>query len=199
MARDVGCKRRSATKMIGALIACVAAATAVPFGAHADWTATVTPASGGQQLAPVLVSARQDCRGLKPTGRDKIGSPYVINGVRYVPRRQPGYDATGEASFYGDGFHGRPTANGETYDQLSMTAAHPTLPMPSFVRVENLANGREVILRVNNRGPFKRGRIIDVSVQAAKRLGFHHRGLTRVRVQVVSRAEARRLTGCPQI
>lgn len=118
----------------------------------------------------------------------KIGAPYTVAGITYVPAEDPSYDRIGRASWYGAGFHGRPTANGETYDQDALVAAHPTLPMPSYVLVTNLRNGRTVMLRVNNRGPFKEGRIIDVSRRAAHELGFAAQGLTEVRVRYAGRA-----------
>lgn len=109
-------------------------------------------------------------------------------GVRYVPRDQPNYDATGIASWYGRDFHGRLTANGEIYDMDAMTGAHPTLPLPSMVRVTNLENGRSAIVRINDRGPYKRGRIIDLSARAATRLDIVRRGTARVRVQYIGPA-----------
>jgi len=124
----------------------------------------------------------------KPEPIYKVGQPYKIGNVWYHPREQPEYDKTGIASWYGKKFHGLTTANGENYDMNTMTAAHPTLPMPSLVRVTNLENGRSTILRVNDRGPFKNNRIIDVSRQAANMLGFRERGLAKVRVQYLGRA-----------
>jgi rare lipoprotein A len=120
----------------------------------------------------------------------KVGSPYMINGVTYHPREDLGYRRTGIASYYGGerrgvDFHGRPTANGEIYDMYGMTAAHPTLPMPSVVNVTNLENGRSLVLRVNDRGPFHDDRLIDVSRLAARELGFEHKGTARVRVEVL--------------
>lgn len=120
-----------------------------------------------------------------------VGKPYRVNGVWYVPTEDRGYDRVGLASWYGPGFNGSRTANGERYDRRRMTAAHPTLPMPVLVRVTNLENGRSTVLRVNDRGPFIPGRIIDVSEAAAKALGFRNNGLARVRVQYVSRADGR--------
>jgi rare lipoprotein A len=121
-------------------------------------------------------------------GPSKVGKPYVIAGRTYVPRHDPTYDRTGVGSWYGPGFHGRKTANGETYDQHAMTAAHPTLPLNTFVRVTNLENGRSAMVRINDRGPFVHGRIIDLSRAAAERLGYAGNGLARVRVQVVHTA-----------
>src|SRR5581483_2533329 len=108
----------------------------------------------------------------------KIGAPYEVNGVWYTPRADYSYDATGIASWYGGAFNGRLTANGEIYDLNRLTAAHTTLPMPSIVEVTNLRNGRTLRLRVNDRGPFARGRIIDVSRRAAQLLGFETAGTT---------------------
>jgi rare lipoprotein A len=119
----------------------------------------------------------------------KIGQPYQIEGTWYYPREQPDYDETGIASWYGPTFYGQQTANGEIFDASALTAAHRTLPMPVNVRVTNLENGRSLILRVNDRGPFARGRIIDVSEQAAKLLGFYGKGTARVRVTYMSRAD----------
>lgn len=119
-------------------------------------------------------------------GRYKVGRPYTIGGVTYVPREDFAYQETGIASWYGPGFHGRRTANGEIYDQDALTAAHPTLQMPSLVRVTNLANGRSLVVRINDRGPFVRGRIIDLSRRGAELLGFLREGVTPVRVQVLT-------------
>ena len=122
----------------------------------------------------------------KRRGRYKVGDPYVIAGVTYYPEEDPSYDKTGIASWYGKPFHGRDTANGEVYDMNLLTAAHKTLPMPVFVRVTNLENGRAIELRVNDRGPFVNSRIIDVSRRAAQLLGFFKQGTAKVRVQIIS-------------
>lgn len=113
----------------------------------------------------------------------KIGAPYTIGGRTYVPAEDPDYDEVGQASWYGEGFHGKPTANGEIFDMQALVAAHPTLPMPSYVLVTNQRNGRTIMLRVNNRGPYSPGRIIDVSHEAARMLGFADKGVTDVRVK----------------
>jgi rare lipoprotein A len=123
------------------------------------------------------------------TGAYKVGNPYQINGVWYYPKEDPFYDETGIASWYGPDFHGKATANGESYDMDALTAAHRTLPLPTVVRVTNLENGRSLRLRVNDRGPYARGRIIDVSRRAAHLLGFHQNGTARVRVQYEGRAD----------
>src|SRR5215469_11987469 len=119
----------------------------------------------------------------------KIGVPYEEEGVWYYPKEQPDYDETGIASWYGGEFHGHRTANGEVFDANGLTAAHPTLPMPVNVRVTNLENGKSLVLRVNDRGPFKSGRIIDVSQHAAQLLGFYGKGTAKVRVTYLARAD----------
>ncbi len=132
----------------------------------------------------------------------KIGEPYQIQGIWYYPAENYEFDKTGIASWYGVQFHGRRTANGEIYDMNALTAAHRTLPMPSFVRVTNLENGRSLILKVNDRGPFARGRIIDISRRGAQLLGFHGVGTARVRVQIMadkSRALAARMRARNQL
>ena len=121
---------------------------------------------------------------LPPGVTYKVGRPYKIAGSWYYPAEDYGYVEEGMASWYGPNFHGKRTANGEVYDMNALTAAHRTLPLPSIVRVTNLENGRVVKLRVNDRGPFKNDRIIDVSRRGAELLGFLEAGITRVRVEV---------------
>jgi rare lipoprotein A len=116
----------------------------------------------------------------------KVGNPYQIDGVWYYPAEDYNYDETGIASWYGPGFHQKFTANGEIFDQNDLTAAHRTLPMPCFVRVTNLDNGRSIVLRVNDRGPYARGRILDVSRRGAQLLGYEGGGTARVRVQILA-------------
>lgn len=113
----------------------------------------------------------------------KIGKPYSIAGQWYKPEQDDSYDKTGMASWYGPGFHGKKTANGEVYNQYDFTAAHPTLPMPSFLRVTNMQNGKQVVVRVNDRGPFHSNRILDLSKAAAEKIGLISTGTARVRVQ----------------
>ena len=117
-------------------------------------------------------------------------NPYTVNGVTYqlMPSAK-GYREEGMASWYGNKFHGRKTSNGETYSMYGMTAAHKTLPIPAYVRVTNLANGRQIIVRVNDRGPFHGGRIIDLSYAGAKKLGYAKTGTARVRVEVIDPAK----------
>lgn len=118
-------------------------------------------------------------------GYYKVGNPYQINGIWYYPAEDYAYDETGIASWYGPGFHKERTANGETFNQEEVTAAHKTLPMPSLVRVTNLDNGRSIVVRVNDRGPFVGGRIIDMSHRSAQLLGFDRSGTAKVRVQIL--------------
>jgi rare lipoprotein A len=119
------------------------------------------------------------------TGYYKVGNPYQINGVWYYPAEDWNYDETGIASWYGPGFHEKMTANGETFDQNDLTAAHRTLPMPSIVEVTNLDNGRSLQLRVNDRGPYAYGRILDVSRRGSQLLGFNQQGTAKVRVRLL--------------
>jgi rare lipoprotein A len=118
----------------------------------------------------------------------RVGKPYQARGVWYYPKDQPNYDEVGIASWYGEQFHNKFTADGEVFDMNMPSAAHKTLPLPSLVEVTNLTNGKTVILRVNDRGPFVDGRIIDLSKAAAFELGFMGQGLTKVRVRYVGRA-----------
>jgi rare lipoprotein A len=124
----------------------------------------------------------------KGGGSYRVGKPYTVGGRIYSPEENSNYSATGTASWYGDDFHGRQTANGEIFDMTSISAAHPTLPIPSYARVTNLENRRSIIVRVNDRGPYHEGRLIDVSVRAAKLLGFYDVGVAPVRVDYVGRA-----------
>lgn len=124
----------------------------------------------------------------KGGGAYRVGKPYQVAGRTYVPQENTRYRSEGVASWYGDDFHGRLTANGEVFDMESIAAAHPTLPMPSYVRVTNLDNRKSMIVRVNDRGPYHSDRVIDVSQKAADLLGFKSRGTARVRVEYVGRA-----------
>lgn len=124
----------------------------------------------------------------KGGGTYRVGKPYRVAGRNYVPEDNPDYAAEGMASWYGDDFHGRLTANGEVFDKDAVTAAHPTLPMPSYVRVTNLRNRKSLIVRVNDRGPFHAERVIDLSHKAADLLGFRQNGVARVKVEYVGRA-----------
>lgn len=122
-------------------------------------------------------------------GRHQIGKPYQVKGKWYYPKeKKKDYTVVGKASWYGSAFHGRLTANGEIYDKEHLTAAHPTMPLPSYARVTNTENGSSVIVRVNDRGPFERGRVIDLSKKAAELLDYKHSGVAQVKVEYVGRA-----------
>src|SRR5262245_47200374 len=124
----------------------------------------------------------------KGGGVYRVGKPYTVAGRVYVPEENTKYSAVGFASWYGDDFHGRYTANGEIFDMTAISAAHPTLPLPSYVRVTNLANNRSIVVRVNDRGPYARDRLIDVSGKTAELLGFYGHGIARVKVDYIGRA-----------
>ncbi|HZG31585.1 MAG TPA: septal ring lytic transglycosylase RlpA family protein [Ensifer sp.] len=124
----------------------------------------------------------------KGGGREMVGKPYVVKGQVYYPKEDRNYDRVGYASWYGSAFHGRYTANGEIYDTSALTAAHPTFPLPSYARVTNMSNGASIIVRVNDRGPYERGRIIDLSSKTAEMLDMKGHGTAKVRVQYVGRA-----------
>ncbi len=139
-----------------------------------------------RDAAPVATAAP----GQRPAWleQERTGAPYQANGQWFVPTAEPNYAETGSASWYGNEFHGRRTASGEIFDSEALTAAHPTLPIPSLVQVTNLENGREVIVRVNDRGPFHGERLIDVSRRTADVLGFERQGQARVHVRYLGPA-----------
>jgi rare lipoprotein A len=155
-------------RRIGVIVAAAALAAAC--------ASTPPPGGGGVRLPP-------------NAGVYKVGNPYQIDGTWYYPHEQPDYDETGIASWYGPTFYGHRTANGEMYDGTELTAAHRTLPMPVNVRVTNLDNGRSIVVRVNDRGPYAKGRIIDLSEAAARELDVIRSGTARVRVTYVGRAD----------
>ena len=134
----------------------------------------------------VMATAKRLGETNKPQGTYKVGNPYQVKGLWYYPSEDWTYDRTGIASWYGPNFHGKQTANGEIFNQWEVSAAHKTLPMPSIVRVTNLGNGRSLVVRVNDRGPFKPGRIIDMSKRGAQLLGFEGQGTAQVRVEVLT-------------
>ncbi len=121
-------------------------------------------------------------------GRYQVGKPYQVKGKWYHPKEDPDYEKVGAASWYGDAFHGRLTANGEIYDMTHLTAAHPTMPLPSYARVTNMNNGSSVLVRVNDRGPFAHNRIIDLSKRAAQLLDYQSAGVAQVKVEYVGPA-----------
>ncbi len=144
--------------------------------------ASMTPRYPSQATGP---SAPASSAG---QGEYKVGKPYQVGGIWYVPREQPAYDQTGTASWYGEQFHMKATANGEIFDMAQVSAAHTTLPLPSLVEVTNLDNGRTLVVRVNDRGPYIGDRIIDLSREAARQLGYDRQGLANVRVRYVGPA-----------
>ncbi|MFN7163036.1 MAG: septal ring lytic transglycosylase RlpA family protein [Pseudomonadota bacterium] len=122
-------------------------------------------------------------------GAPKIGNPYLINGERYVPQNSSwGFTEEGVASWYGEDFHGKATANGECYNMYNFTAAHRTLPLPTVVRVTNMETNKSVVVKVNDRGPFARGRVIDLSYAAAQSIGMVGKGTAPVRIEALSGA-----------
>jgi rare lipoprotein A len=124
----------------------------------------------------------------KGGGKYHVGKPYQVAGRWYAPKEQPNYDKKGTASWYGEAFHRRKTANGEWFDMNDLTAAHPTLPIPSYAKVTNLENGKQIIVRINDRGPFVGTRLIDLSKRSSQALGFKHKGKAGVRVQWIGYA-----------
>jgi rare lipoprotein A len=120
-------------------------------------------------------------------GLYKVGKPYKIRGTTYYPREDYNYSEVGIASWYGKDFHNKKTANGEKYDMNTLTAAHRTLPLPSIVRVTNLENGRSLVLRVNDRGPYAKNRIIDISKRGAQLLGYQMQGTAKVKVEIMAK------------
>jgi rare lipoprotein A len=144
--------------------------------------------TGTTKRTPVPINASS--RGAAPpaTARYKVGAPYQAGGLWYVPAEQPDYDEVGLASWYGDAFDGKATANGEIFNMNGVSAAHATLPLPSIVEVTNLENGRTLKIRLNDRGPFHPGRIIDLSRGAAQQLGFYQKGTAKVRVRYLGAA-----------
>ena len=150
-------------------------AAPAPAAAPVEQSAASAPAATGEGARPWLE-------------QERVGPPYQANGRWYVPTPEPGYEQTGTASWYGPTFNGGRTASGEVFDQTALTAAHPTLPIPSLVQVTNLENGREVIVRVNDRGPFVGNRLIDLSQGAAQVLGIENHGTARVHVRYLGPA-----------
>jgi rare lipoprotein A len=139
----------------------------------------------GVTASPRVAEGRTISKG---GGGYKVGRPYRVAGRWYHPREDPNYDRVGTASWYGTAFHGRRTSNGEIYNMYALTAGHPTLPMPSYAWVTNLQNGRTVLVRINDRGPYAKDRLIDLSYQTAHELGYSNHGLARVRVRYAGRA-----------
>lgn len=160
------------------IITALSGCTEIELASHVAKNAMGTTSSGEPQAAAASSAAQQ--------GNFKVGKPYNIGGTTYYPKEIYDHSETGIASWYGPGFHGKKTASGERFDTGELTAAHRTLQMPSLVRVTNLDNGKSVIVRVNDRGPFARGRVIDVSQRAAELLEFKNRGTAKVRLDVLT-------------
>lgn len=153
--------------------------------AHVNDRVKFSTSAYGAAASPRVTRSRNVPRG---GGRALVGRPYKIRGRWYEPKLEPGYDRYGQASWYGPNFHGRKTANGEIYDQYALSAAHPTMPLPSYARVTNIQTGKSTIVRVNDRGPYHGARVIDLSGAAAERLGYRHVGTAPVRVQYIGPA-----------
>jgi len=184
MARNRGRQNRAAR--LGAPLSLVAMGLVLASCGSADKFARKVDPRYGVPSSPRVIADGQPVP--KGGGTYRVGKPYMVAGRNYVPEENPDYAAEGLASWYGDDFHGRLTANGEVFDKEAVTAAHPTLPMPSYVRVTNLRNRKSLIVRVNDRGPFHSDRVIDLSHKAADLLGFRQNGVARVKVEYVGRA-----------
>ena len=162
---------------------------AMLFGTGACSQPDRVPQTRFGQSAPVSPRVIADGQPVpKGGGSYKVGEPYQIDGQWFVPREEPTYDRSGIASYYAEDFHGRRTSNGEVFDMWALTAAHPTLPLPSYAYVTNLDNGRTLLVRVNDRGPYAKGRVIDVSRATARYLGFETQGTARVHVRYAGQA-----------
>jgi rare lipoprotein A len=175
-------RERGTSRRLTAIGACAVLCTLL---AHCSNSSGVDPRYG-VSASPRVVGPGEPVP--KGGGVYRVGAPYMVAGRTYVPEENPHYRADGLASWYGEDFHGRLTANGEVFDLGGISAAHPTLPLPSYVRVTNFANGRSLVVRVNDRGPYHADRLIDLSVRAAQLLGFHGRGTSWVRVEYLGRA-----------
>jgi rare lipoprotein A len=175
---SIGVAVRSAAAVAGCLVLANCAS-------QSKFASRVDPKYGVSSSARVVAPGDPVPKG---GGTYRVGKPYTVAGKMYVPEEDPNYRAEGMASWYGDDFHGRLTANGEVFDMTSLTAAHTTLPIPSYARVTNLKNGKSLIVRVNDRGPYHGNRLIDVSNKAAELLDFKANGVARVRVEYVGRA-----------
>lgn len=181
------CAMALAGTMAVALAGCIGAPsikTAVkPSGSSKEYFAE---SEYGVKASPRVSNKRTRLK--RGGGRDMVGKPYKVKGRWYKPKEEPNYVKVGAASWYGDAFHGRLTANGEIYDMTRLTAAHPTMPLPSYARVTNQKNGHSIVVRVNDRGPFAHNRIIDLSKRAAQLLDYTHSGVAKVKVEYLGRA-----------
>ena len=194
---DLGCDDRSngllsrrpasMIKMAATAVGCLALANCATSG---DKMGRVKDPKYGVYASPRVVAGTQPIDpAISRHGVYMVGKPYQVAGKRYVPREERDYAKVGMASWYGDDFHGRLTANGEVFDMHDITAAHATMPLPSYARVTNTANGNSIVVRVNDRGPFHGGRVIDVSRRAAELLAFRQQGVGKVKVEYLGRAK----------
>src|ERR1700730_2731541 len=182
----MGIRRSDPVLLIARRAAAVAACLALANCASSDKFASRVDPKYGVSSSPRVVELGEPVP--KGGGTYRVGKPYTVAGRIYVPEEDANYRQEGMASWYGDDFHGRLTANGEVFDMESLTAAQPPLPMPCYARVTNLGNGKSLIVRVNDRGPYHGNRLIDVSNKAAELLEFKGHGVARVRVEYVGRA-----------
>src|ERR1700720_1510277 len=182
----MGIRRSDPVLLIARRAAAVAACLALANCASSGKFASRVDPKYGVSSSPRVVAFGEPVP--KGGGTYRVGKPYTVAGRVYVPEEDTSYREEGLASWYGDDFHGRLTANGEVFDMASLTAAHPTLPMPCYARVTNLSNGKSLIVRVNDRGPYHGNRVMDVSSRAAELLEFKNNGVARVRVEYVARA-----------
>jgi rare lipoprotein A len=182
----MGIRRPEQTTVVARGAIAVAACLLLANCASSDKFASRVDPKYGVSSSPRVVDFGEPVP--KGGGTYRVGKPYTVAGRIYVPEEDPNYREEGLASWYGDDFHGRLTANGEIFDMASLTAAHPTLPLPSYARVTNLTNGKSLIVRVNDRGPYHGNRLIDVSNKAAELLQFKSSGVARVRVEYIGRA-----------
>jgi len=169
---------------LGALAGC-SSTTQYPRYASLGGSGGVDPRYGVRPSPRVIADGEEVPKG---GGSFMVGKPYKIAGHTYYPSEKP-YSATGTASWYGADFHGRRTANGEIFDRQSISAAHPTMPLPSYARVTNLRNSRSMVVRVNDRGPYHGGRVMDVSQRVAEALDFHRAGTAQIKVEWIGRAD----------
>src|ERR1035437_8651475 len=167
-------------RLIGLVAGCLALANCA-----GGLSGRVDPKYGVSSSARVVEPGQPVPKG---GGVYRVGKPYLVGGREYVPQEDVNYSAVGLASWYGDDFHGRYTANGEIFDMASISAAHPTMPLPSYARITNLANHRSIIVRVNDRGPYAAGRVMDVSARAAEMLDFKRMGTASVKVDYIGPA-----------
>ena len=171
--------------LILGLVALSGCGKAIDKYSHINNKTKFSSSTFGVPASPRVTTSKSVRRG---GGRQMVGKPYKIRGKWYYPKEDKSYDAVGKASWYGPNFHGRKTANGEIYDQYALSAAHPTFPLPSYARVTNVKNGKSVIVRVNDRGPYAHSRIIDLSGKAAELLDYKRAGTATVRVEYVGKA-----------